>query len=61
MLFFVLCVSHAIESVHCCLVATCCERADILALVCDVYFFVFFCYFLIRYPGSGVVLACIVS
>ena len=30
-------VSHAFASVHCCLVVTCCERADLLALVDDVY------------------------
>ena len=35
---FVSCVSHAFASVHCCLVVTCCERADILALVGDVYY-----------------------
>ena len=29
-------VSHAFASVHCCLVVTCWERADLLALVCDV-------------------------
>ena len=34
---FVSCVSHAFVSVHCCLVVTCCERADPLALVGDVY------------------------
>ena len=31
--FFVFCVSHAFASVHCCLVVTCWERADLLALV----------------------------
>ena len=31
------CVSHAITSVHCCLVVTCRERADLLALVGDFY------------------------
>ena len=31
------CVSHAFASVHCCLVVTCWGRADILALVGDVY------------------------
>ena len=31
------CVSHAFESVHCCLVVTCWERAGLLALVGDVY------------------------
>ena len=34
---FVSCVSHAFASVHCCLVFTCLERADLLALVGDVY------------------------
>ena len=28
-------VCHAFASVHCCLVVTCWERADPLALVCD--------------------------
>ena len=36
-MFFVSCVSHAFVSVHCCLVVTCWERADLLALVGDVY------------------------
>ena len=35
--FFVSCVSHAFSSVHCCLVVNCWDRADLLALVCDVY------------------------
>ena len=35
--FFVSCGSHAFASVHCCLVVTCWERADPLALVGDVY------------------------
>ena len=30
------CVCHAFASVHCCLVVTCWEGADLLALVCDV-------------------------
>ena len=34
-MFFVACISHAFESVHCCLVVTCWERADLLALVGD--------------------------
>ena len=34
---FVSCVSHAFTSVHCCLVVTCWVRADLLALVGDVY------------------------
>ena len=29
-------VGHAFASVHCCLVVTCWERADLLTLVCDV-------------------------
>ena len=36
-MFFVSFVSHAFASFHCCLVVTCCERADLLALVGDVY------------------------
>ena len=35
--FFVSCVSHAFTYVHCCLVVTCWERTDLLALVGDVY------------------------
>ena len=38
-MFFVSCVSHAFASVHCCLVVTCWERAVLLALDGDVYFF----------------------
>ena len=36
-LFFVSCVSHVFASDHCCLVVTCLEMADLLALVGDVY------------------------
>ena len=36
-MFFVSCVSHVFASVHCCLVVTCTERADLLAFVCDFY------------------------
>ena len=36
--FFVSWVSHAFASVHCCLVVTCWERAELLALVGDVYY-----------------------
>ena len=46
-------------SVYCCLVVTCWERADLLALVCDVYLFVFLLTH--RYPGSDEVLDCIDS
>ena len=33
---FVSCVSHAFASVHCCLVVSCWERVDLMALVGDV-------------------------
>ena len=36
-MFFVSCVSHAFTSDHCCLVVTCWERADLLALVGNVF------------------------
>ena len=58
-MFFVSCVSHVFPFVHCCLVVTCWERADLLALVGDVY--CIFVTFSMWYPGSGVVLDCIVS
>ena len=35
--FFLSCVSHAFATVHCCLVVTCWEMTDLLALVGDVY------------------------
>ena len=57
-LCFLSCVSNAFASVYCCLVVTCWERADLLALVGDAncIFVTFMCY-----PGSGVVLDCIDS
>ena len=36
-MLFMSCVCHAFASVHCCLMVTWRERADLLALVCDVY------------------------
>ena len=36
-MFFVSCVFHAFVSVQCCLVVICWERANLLALVGDVY------------------------
>ena len=36
-MIFVPCVSQSFASVYCCLVVTCWERADLLALVGDVY------------------------
>ena len=35
-LLFMFCVCYAFVSVHCYLVVTCWERADLLAVVCDV-------------------------
>ena len=46
------CVCHAFASVHCCLVDTCLERTDLLALVCD---------FIVFLSLSHVVLDSIVS
>ena len=53
------CVCHAFASVHRFLAVTCWERAELLALVCDVL--LCFCHFPMWYPGSGVVLDCIDS
>ena len=53
-MFFVSLVSHAFASVHCL------ERAHLLALV-GVAYCIFCYYFPMWYPGSGVVLDCIVS
>ena len=36
-MLFMYCVCQTFASVHCCLVVTWRERADLLALVCDVY------------------------
>ena len=58
-MLFMSCVFHAFASVHCCLVVTCWEGADLLALVCDVL--LCFCHFPVWYPGSGVVLDCLDS
>ena len=44
-MFFVSCVSHALASVHCCLVVTCWDWADLLALVGEVY-----CVFFVTFP-----------
>ena len=56
-MLFMSCVCHAFASVRCCLVITCWEKADLLALVRDVW--LCFCQFPMWYPGSGVVLDCI--
>ena len=54
-MFFVSCVSHDFASVHCCLLVTCCESADLLALVGDVY------YIFVTFPSGilGQVLYCL--
>ena len=52
-----LCLFHTAMSVSCSLVVTCWKRANLLALL----LFLCFCLFLIRCPGSGEVLDCIVS
>ena len=54
------CVSRAFASVHCCLMITCRERADLLALVGGVYCIV------ITFPCGilgqvGYLIVCIVS
>ena len=36
-MLFMSCIFHAFASVHCCLVDIYWDRADLLALVCDVY------------------------
>ena len=36
-MLFMSCICHAFASIHCCLVVTLRERADLLALVYDVY------------------------
>ena len=56
-MLFMSSVCHAFASVHCCLVVTCWERADLLAFVCGVY--LCFCHVPMWYPGSGVVHDCI--
>ena len=56
-MLFLYCFCHAYASADCCLVVTCWDRADLLALVCGVK--LCGCYVPIWYPGSGVVLDCI--
>ena len=51
-MLFMSCVCHVLTSVHCCLVVTCRERADLLALACDVK--LCFCHFPMWYPGAVV-------
>ena len=56
---FLSCFCHAFASAHGCLVVTCWEKADLLALVCDVNWCS--CHFPIWYPGSVVGLDCVDS
>ena len=48
-------------SVYMCLVVTCWERTDLLALVCGVYIVTVSLSLSHWYPGSGVVLDCVDS
>ena len=57
-MLFMSCVCHAFTSLHCCLVATCMERVDLMALVVT---FIVFLLLSNLYPGTGVVLDCIDS
>ena len=56
-LLFMFLVCQAFLSVHCSLVVTCWERANLLALLCVMFYCVFVTH--VRCPGSGVVLDCI--
>ena len=51
------CLCYTVLSVPCSLLINCWERADLLALVCNV--FLCFCHFAMWCPGSGVALNCI--
>ena len=52
-------VCHAFLSVHCSIVVTCWEMANLLALLCVIFWC--FRHFPMWCPGSGVVLDCIDS
>ena len=67
-MLFVSCVSYAFASVYCCLVVTCWDRADLLALGGDVYcnFITFPCgilgqvlYLIVSFPDFAVFLTLI--
>ena len=58
-MLFMSCVCPVFVFVHFCLAVTAWERADLLALVCNVL--LYFCHIPARYPGSGVLLDCIDS
>ena len=57
-MLFMSCVCHAF-ALFIAVVVTCWERADLMALICDVQ--LCFCHFPMWYPGSGVLLDCIDS
>ena len=52
-MLFMSCVSHAFASVDCCLVVTCWERADLLPLVGDVYWFFLLLSLVVSWVGCG--------
>ena len=58
-MLFVFHVCHAVLSVPCLIVVAVWKKADLLALVCDV--FVCVCHFPIWCTGSGVVFDCVYS
>ena len=56
-MLFMSCVCYALTPVHCCLGVTCWERADLLALACDVCDYVtFLCGILCGILGQVIVL-----
>ena len=56
-MLFMSCVCHVFASVHCSLVVTCWERANLLTILCLVFYCGFVTFPVV--PGSGVVLDCI--
>ena len=55
LVLFMACVCHTFAAAHCCLVVSWREKANILALSC-LWCLLWFCYFRIWHPGTGVVL-----
>ena len=60
-MFFLHCVLPLFAPFYMCLVVTCWERADLLALVCGVLLCTVSLLLSHWYPGSGVVLDCVDS
>ena len=61
-MLFMSCVCHAFASVHCCLIVTFWERADLLALICDVklcfcHFPMFVCFVALHPKSTAMVMA----